>query len=318
MGARSPEAPGESRRALFAVALAAVLWGGTFVLGKVALEEITPTWLIAWRFALGAGALLPFVRWRRVRLGREEILMTLAGGAIAALVVFLLQFEGLARTTASSAALLVAVLPPLLAIAALVVDREIPSRTTWVAIGLSVVGVLLLVGRSGPGRTLLGDALCLSSMVGAVAWTLLSRRLARRIGALAATALQFTVGVPLLVGLGLWRGGAAVPVSPEAWGAVLVLGTACTALTFWLFNWGVLRVQAARAGVLSNIEPAVGALLGVTLLGETLGPLASLGGALLIAAAVLASRADTSGAVATPDIASAVPLTALDVRPLRK
>ena len=282
----------QRRLALGAVALAGVLWGGTFVLGKVALEEITPTWLIAWRFALASACLLPFVRWRTVRVGREETQMVLAGGAMAALVVFLLQFEGLARTTATSAALLVAVAPPLLAVAALGVDGERPSRTTWLAVGLSALGVVLLVGRPGPGRTLLGDALCLVSMVGAVAWTLLSRRLARRVGSVAATALQFAAGVPMLVALGLWRGGPEIPASPEAWGAVLVLGTACTALTFWLFTWGIVRVEAARAGVLANVEPAVGAALGVGILGETLGPLAALGGACLIGAAVLVARAE--------------------------
>ena len=79
---------------------------------------------------------------------------------------------------------------------------------------------------------------------------------------------------------------------PAGWVAVLTLGTTCTALTFWLFTWGLVRVEAARAGVLSNVEPAVGAALGVVLLGETLGPLAVVGGALLILAALLASRPD--------------------------
>lgn len=289
---RPPADLSERRRGLAAVFAAAVLWGVTFVLGKVALDEITPTWLIAWRFGLASLCLLPFVRWRRLTLGVEEWRLIAIGGTTAALVVFLLQFEGLARTTASSAALLVAVAPPLMAVAALWVDRERPTPATWTAIALSAVGVLLLVGKPGPGRTVLGDALCFLAMVGAVGWTLLSRRLAYRTGALAATALQFGFGFAVLLVLGVWRGGPSVPASPAGWVAVLTLGTACTALTFWLFTWGLVRVEAARAGVLSNVEPAVGAALGVVLLGETLGPLAVVGGALLILAALLASRPD--------------------------
>ena len=302
----TPEAPpfSDARRGMAAVALAGLLWGGTFVLGKVALEEITPTWLVASRFALGGAALLPFVRWRALRLAPEDVWMVGLGGALAALVVFLLQFEGLSRTTASSAALLVAVLPPMLAVAALWVDGERPSRRTWLAIALSAAGVVLLVGRPGPGRTLLGDTLCFLSMVGAVAWTLLSRRLARRIGALASTALQFAAGLPILLLLGLWRGGPALPATSGGWLAIFVLGTMCTALTFWLFTWGVVRVEAARAGVLANIEPAVGAALGVVLLGETLGPFSALGGACLICAALLASRAERPPLApeATPEV----------------
>lgn len=308
---RTPEATLE-RRALGAAALAALLWGGTFVLGKIALGAVTPTWLIAWRFGLASLCLLPFVRWREIRLGRSEWLIASGGGTLAALVVFLLQFEGLARTTASSAALLVAVAPPLFAIAAWAVDGEKPGPATWAAVGLSVIGVLLLVGRPGAGRTVLGDTLCVLSMVGAVAWTLLSRRLARRVGALASTALQFACGWAVLIALGLWRGGPALPDSPEAWGAILALGTVCTALTFWLFNWSILHIAAARAGVLANIEPAVGAGLGMWLLGETLGPLAALGGGLLILAALLASVPTR----AAPVLPSASPEAASPSQPL--
>ncbi|MEL6616017.1 MAG: DMT family transporter, partial [Bacteroidota bacterium] len=148
----SPFASGDehdARRGLAAVALAAVLWGVTFVLGKVALEAVTPTWLIAWRFGLASVCLLPFVPWRRIALGREEWKLIISGGALTSVVVFLLQFEGLARTTASSAALLVAVAPPLLAAAAYWTDGERPSRLTWIAIALSAAGVVLLVGRPG-------------------------------------------------------------------------------------------------------------------------------------------------------------------------
>ncbi|MEM1054998.1 MAG: DMT family transporter [Bacteroidota bacterium] len=282
----------DRRLGLAAIVGAGLLWSVTFILGKVALEEITPTWLIAWRFGLAALCLVPFVPWREVTLGRWELSRVAVGGTMAALVVFLLQFEGLALTTASSAALLVAVAPPGFALAAYWVDGERPTRTVWAAIALSVLGIGLLVGQPGPGRTLLGDALCVLSMLGAVAWTLLSRRIARRTGAAAATALQFAFGMGVLLLLGTIRGGPAVPASAAAWGAVFALGTACTALTFWLFTWGLLRVEAARAGVLANVEPAVGALLGVWLLGETLGGWAVVGGMLLIAAAILATRAD--------------------------
>ena len=286
------------RLALGAVALAGVLWGGSFWLGKLALVELTPTWLIAWRFALAALALAPWVPWRRLRVGRVEAAQIVGGGALAGLVVFVLQFEGLDRTTASSAALLVAVAPPLLALGGAWVDGERIGRATWLAIALSGLGVALLVGTPGPGRTLLGDALCAASMVGAVAWTLVSRRLARRVGALAATALQFAAGLGFVVALGLVQGGGAVPTSAVGWTAILALGLVCTAATFFLFTWGVLHVEAGRAGVMANLEPAVGALLGVGLLGEALGPGALAGGALLIAAALLATR-EASGGEAT-------------------
>jgi len=54
-----------------------------------------------------------------------------------------------------------------------------------------------------------------------------------------------------------------------------------------LWNWGIHHVPASRAGVFLNIEPAMGSLLGVVLLGDRLGPGAWAGGVLIIAAAIV-------------------------------
>jgi drug/metabolite transporter (DMT)-like permease len=75
-------------------------------------------------------------------------------------------------------------------------------------------------------------------------------------------------------------------ISPTAWIALAISGVFCTATTTLLWNWGIHQVPASRAGVFLNIEPALGSILGVELLGERLGPYAWLGGALILAAAI--------------------------------
>ena len=282
----------ERRRAFAALAVAGVLWGASFPLGKVALEGVGPTWLIVLRFAIAAAVMLPAVRWRRLSIARRDWALIAVGAVLAGPVVFVLQFEGLARTTASSAALLVAVAPPLLAVGAALVDGERAGRMAWTAIAVSTAGVVMLVGAPGPGRSLAGDLMCAVAMAGAVVWTLLARRLTRRLGALPATALQFAVALAILVPMAWLREGALAPVSGAPLAAVVALGLGCTAVTFWLWNWGVARVEAARAGVIANVEPVVGTALGVAFLGDVLGPWTLAGGALLVASAVLATRPD--------------------------
>jgi len=264
----------DRRRAAIALLAAGTLWGGTFVAGKAALTQVGPTWLIVWRLGLASAVLLPLVPWRRLAadwragaLGPADAGRVLAGALLAGYVMFVLQFEGLARTTAASASLLVAVGPPLLAVGAAVVDGERAGRAAWAAVALSAVGVVLLVGAPGPGRTLLGDALCVASMAGAAAWTLVARRVAFRVGAVPATALQFALGGLLLVPFALWREGPPPALSGVPLAAVVFMGVACTAGTFVLWTWGVMRVEAARAGVIGNVEPVVGSALGVVLLG---------------------------------------------------
>ena len=75
-------------------------------------------------------------------------------------------------------------------------------------------------------------------------------------------------------------------VSMTAWIALAISGLLCTATTTLLWNWGIHHVPASRAGVFLNIEPVMGSILGVELLGEHLGPFAWIGGALILAAAM--------------------------------
>ena len=287
--------PASRRLAYAALGSAGALWGASFLFGKIALEEMGPASLVFYRFVLAAAVMLPFVSWRAITWTRVEVMLAVGGAVLAGPFVFLLQFEGLDRTTASSAALLVATAPPMLALGGAWLDRERPGRLAWIAVAISAVGVVLLVGAPGPGRTLLGDSLVFASMVAAVVWTLLARRLSRRIGPLATTAVQFALGAVILLPFVLILDGTPpLRFSPGVWAALLALGLACTAITFFLWNWGLMRVEAARAGVLGNMEPLVGTLLGVTFLGDQLGPLALVGGGFLLIAAILATRSADS------------------------
>jgi drug/metabolite transporter (DMT)-like permease len=107
---------------------------------------------------------------------------------------------------------------------------------------------------------------------------------------LVATAFPFTLGAVMLLAVVLAQGGPVIPaLSPAAGASVLGLGIACTALTFWLWNWGLLRAEAAKAGVFANLEPVIGAGLGVLILGEIVGPAALVGAGLVLSAALLVS-----------------------------
>lgn len=273
-----------------ALAAAGVLWGTSFLLGKLALIEVRPATLIVYRFILASAVLLPLALRKMPGLTRRDWRDLALAAALMGPFMFWLQFEGLARTAASSAALLVGIGPPLLALGALIFDGEKPGRRTWLAIGVSVAGTVLLISGPSAGRSLTGDLMVLASMGAAVGWTLASRRLARRLGVLPATGLQFAIGILWLAPIALVVDGVpSLALTGQTWIAIVILGLGCTALTFGLWNWGLLHAQAAKAGIFANLEPVVGAGLAVLILGEVLGPSGLAGGALVVGAAVLVS-----------------------------
>ena len=73
--------------------------------------------------------------------------------------------------------------------------------------------------------------------------------------------------------------------SARAWLAVAAQGVLATALAYLLWNWGMARLPAAKAGIFFNLEPLVGTLLGVLVLNEKLGGLTILGGTMILCGA---------------------------------
>jgi drug/metabolite transporter (DMT)-like permease len=284
---------GRDPRAPLALALACVLWGSSFLFAKVALEELDPGHVLLYRFGLTAALLIPVILRGRSIPGTADWPLFLVTGFLCVPGTMLIQFEGLALTSVTSASLLIGTGTPLLALAALLFERERLGGRGWLAILLSCVGIVVMVGRSGSGGAWLGDLLVFLSMAVATAWVLLSRRLVGRYPAAFASAWILLVGTATLVPI-VWLkdGPPPIALSARAWGSLLALAVACTVAAFLLWNWGVARVPAGRAAPFLNLEPVVGAALGVGILGDALAAGTVAGGVLILGAAGLASLPD--------------------------
>jgi drug/metabolite transporter (DMT)-like permease len=289
-----------------ACALAGVLWGTGFYWGRLALDEMSVGHMVLYRFLFASLGMLPvvLVHRRRFRLSGGELRLLLVCAALGVPVQFLLQFHGLVLTTVSHASLMVGAMPVLLAAGAALFAGESLDWLGWLVVCGSTVGAALVVlggSRTTTGNetpSLAGDLLVIASLITSLAWILLSKKLMETHSPSVVTAYTILAGTGMLIlwVLGPWmlsplthRRVQPMPfahVSPLAWAALAISGLLCTATTTLLWNWGIHHVPASRAGVFLNIEPVLGSVLGVELLGERLGPYAWLGGALILGAAV--------------------------------
>jgi drug/metabolite transporter (DMT)-like permease len=114
----------------------------------------------------------------------------------------------------------------------------------------------------------------------------LDRGLAARHSALTVAFYQdFVAGlclVPIVVRPGF-------PGSAGSWALVAVLGVVCTAAAHALFIDGLPRAGARTASIVSSLEPVYGILLALLFLGEVPAPRTIAGGAVVLAAALLAT-----------------------------
>jgi drug/metabolite transporter (DMT)-like permease len=297
--------PIKSRAIGFAAcALASSLWGCGFFFGKIALVQMNVGAMVLYRFLFASLALAPLLLLHRPRFSRADWGLLLLASFLGIPLQFLIQFSGLALTTVSHASLMVGTMPVILAIGATLFAHERMDRTGWFALAVSTMGAALIAGSASktaaasahlgnPAPTLAGDLLVVLSLVIALAWILMNKRLMQRHSPITVTAYGIACGTAmLLVCVPLIYSQPFGPpqlsaIALKVWLALAASGLLCTASTTLLWNWGLTQVPVSQAGVLLNMEPLIGSLLGVFLLRESLGPSARTGGALILAAALI-------------------------------
>ena len=277
-----------SRRFVFPALLAAgVLWGTTVPLSKVALGWLPPGWLAFARFALAAAVLMVASRSRLRAACSPAILAT---GAIGYGGSVLLQNFGIQRTSVTHAALLIGATPVLVAVIATMLRHSVARPLAWAGFALSLAGVAFIAGGRGSGSSLAGDGLVLASQLLSAGFTVSQARLLRGRDPIAVTGLQLmAAAIAVLPVAVISEHRVAGSMSLPALLATIGLVLAGTVLPTSLFAFGQSRVTADVAGAFLNLEPLVGAIMGMALFAEPAGPVQIAGGAAIMTGIGLSS-----------------------------
>jgi len=276
-----------------ALSVAGVAWGTSVPLSKVALAWLDAGWLTAVRFVLAAAVLLAFVPRQKLRAAFSA--PVLAWGAAGYGGAVLVQNVGVARTSVTHASLLIGAGPILIAVITALWRHVVARPLAWIGFAVSLAGVASIVGGHGAGgrgggATGAGDLLVLASTALIAAMTVAQSRLLKHRDPVAVTGIQFAGAA--LVTLPFAAGTAGLPAAPSGAGpvvAVAALAAAATLLPFTLFAYGQRRVPAEVAGAFLNLEPLVGAAIGIVAFGDAVGPRQLLGGAAIVVGIALSS-----------------------------
>ncbi len=157
-----------------ACALASSFWGCGFFFGKIAMAEMNFAHMVLYRFTFAVLALLPLLARHRPRFSRRNWIVLTVSAFLGVPVQFLLQFYGLSLTTVSHAALMVGLMPVILAVGAAAFAGERMDGIGWVALAGSTTGAALIAlgGHASGQSSLKGDLLVVLSLAIALAWIL--------------------------------------------------------------------------------------------------------------------------------------------------
>ena len=272
-----------ARRGVAQVLGAAVLFGTTGTTAAFAPAAATPVGIGAARLVIGGSGLLlalPLLGGsRRGAIGLWRDRWGFGAGLMTALYQ-LAFFAGVERAGVALATLVtIGSGPVLVGLLSYALLGERPAAGWWLATSLAVGGLALLSfdGLERPTVDLLGLVLALIAGLGYATYTVAAKRLMTDgRPPVEVMAAAFGLGGVLLLPV-LLIAGAGWLASPEGAAVGLWLGLVATTAAYVLFGRGLRLLPAGPAATLVLAEPLVATALGVTVLGERLGPAGWLG-----------------------------------------
>jgi drug/metabolite transporter (DMT)-like permease len=301
--------------AIALLVFANIMWGSSYAVVKVALEELPPPLLGALRITLATGLIWLVLLWQAWRpalsqstreraeirgakvlekIPRRDALKMLGLGTLGLAIDYLLAYSGVSLSTATDASLMIigeVIFTTLLGVWLL---GERLSRRKLLGIATGIAGVVTLVlggiGASGAGVSGLaraaGDLLILCGLLGASFYSVLGAGLSRKYRPLRMLGYAYSGAMLIWAPLLLWyiASGAFPAISARAILGVVYLAvvTSCICQMVWFH---VVRFTGANTGAITLfIQPLVGSLLGLLVLREPLTIALLIGGALIFAA----------------------------------
>ena len=298
------------RRGYLMAAVAAVLWGINGGISKTILSTGLPSDRLAQVRSLGAAlslvAILALTAPGRLRLTRRELPSIVTFGIAGLAFVQWFYFLAIHRLAIGVALLIEYLAPLLVALWARSIYKETVRRRIWVALGLALTGLALIVNVFG-GGTSLSTAGVLFALAGAFAYAtyvLLAEHVVGNRDPVSLLAWGFLFASVFWAVLDPWwsfpgrfltestslHGNLAAWHLP-VWVLAALMVVVGTVAPFFLLISALRHLPATRVGIVAMLEPVVGAVVGWAWLAESLGGIQLVGAGVVLAAIGLAQTA---------------------------
>ena len=276
-----------------------LLWAGSSLAAKIALESIPPMTLAFARFALAALLMYGVARVRGVdlRVARRDWGMFWAMGILGLALTYLLAYQGIQRTTASDSALIHATEPVFLSVLAYFFLREKMFAIKVLGIVAGLLGTYLIVANGWrlPALTgaVAGDLLITLGLTFEAGSSIVGKNLVMRYPPASVMTYQMLSGAIALAPFAMWElaqpGHAPHPTAAALW-SLLYLVVPCTVFAYTVWFTILETRGAGEMSVFLFVQPVFGAFLGAWLLHEPVTVWTVLGALLVLSGVALINR----------------------------
>ncbi len=252
----------------------------------VRLSDTGPVASAFWRLMLALPLLLLFARREGGGLPSRSALCIAAAAGIFFAFDLASWHVGILQTKIANATLFGNCASLLLVLWGIFLARALPRGWQALAVILAFLGAALLMGQSyelSPDY-LIGDLLSLLAGALYTVYVILMLRVRGDLQPWSALAIASAAAAPVLLMTSFAFGEA---IMPRDWTPLLMLALTSQIVGQGLIIWSLPRFSPLVLGLTLLVQPAVAALAGWLMFGETLGPIDVLGGMLVAAALVL-------------------------------
>lgn len=275
--------------------IAASSWGSLYVVCKMVLTVIEPMTLVWLRMVISAILLgiMSKIMGESWHIERKDIPRLIAIGLVGYVFSNWTQFYGTQLASAQAGSVLTATSPVFMVIFAYFILHEKITWKKWLSVGMSTVGVVLIVGVGGMQGGLFGGFILI---IAAATWGLISvwvKQVPAKYPTIVVTMYCMLVSAIFLTPVELPTINGQMlqaMLEPEILAEITYISLVPTALAYYLWNKGLTMVDASTGGMYFFFQPITGTFLGWLFLGETIGLPFIIGTSLILLGIVLVVR----------------------------
>lgn len=277
----------------------AILWGGTFVSGRMLAGHVEPLAAAFLRFSIASVCLLVlayFFEGGLPRLTARQFAGVILLGTTGVFLYNIFFFRALESLPAARAAAVIAMNPALIAVFSWLLLHEALGRIRILGILLSLFGALTVIAHGNPLTLTSGIpagavdiAVCLFSWV---AYSLIGRQLMSGLSPMASVTYSAVAGC-LMLSVPALHSGLLERIdtyNAADWLNLVYLGAAATALGFVWYYQGIKRIGAVRASIFINIVPISALITAHIVLGEDIDSSLLFGGGMVVVGVYLTNQ----------------------------
>lgn len=262
---------------ILALIITNIIWGAASPIFKYALTNIPPFTLAFIRFFFAGLIFLPLAILKWQKIDRQDFANILLIGFFGVTINISFFFLGLAKTASINAPIIASSGPVFIFLLSVFFLKEKPKLKVFLGMLASLLGVLVIIlspifldnKRLVIGE-IEGNLFFLIATFGAVFQTLISRKVMKKINPYQVCFISFFFGgltfLPFMTKeLQIWNFD---QLMINGWVGIIFGVLFSSALAYFLFYYGLSKIQAQEAGLFSYIDPVVAILIAIPLLGE--------------------------------------------------